>query len=68
MASLDSVMQKLYRAKHHYEELHQELLAYYSAKDTIQMRLVAGGFQAGSLNPVPARFGLIAGDMLQCLR
>ena len=37
MASLDSVMQKLYRAKHHYLELEEELRAYYTAEETVQI-------------------------------
>lgn len=65
---MDSVHQKLYRAKHHYEELHQELLAYYSAQETVQIRLAANGIHIGNTKPVPARFGLIAGDTLQCFR
>ena len=68
MASLDSVMQKLYRAKHHYLELNNELLAYYSSDKTIRMTPVEGGVNIGNATPVPARFGLIAGDILQCMR
>jgi len=68
MASLDSVMQKLYRAKHHYLELEQELRAYYTAKGTVQLRPAEGGFTIGNVGSVPARFGLIAGDILQCMR
>ncbi len=68
MASLDSVHQKLYRAKHHYMELEQELRSYYSDEKTVQMHAAGGGISIGSFGPVPARFGLIAGDMLQCMR
>lgn len=69
MASLNSVMQKLYRAKHHFEELNAELLKYYSSNETVQMRTaLGGGFSFGNVAPVPARFGLIAGDVLQCMR
>jgi hypothetical protein len=68
MASLDSVLQKLYRAKHHFLELEQELRAYYTAEETIQIRHVEGGLNIGNVGLVPARFGLIAGDILQCLR
>ena len=68
MASLDSVRQKLYRAKHHYLELEEELLAYYRAEETVQIQPAEGGFNVGNVGSVPARFGLIAGDILQCLR
>src|ERR1022692_2099038 len=65
MASLDSVLQKLYRAKHHFEELDQELKAYYTG-DPVQMTPSNPGFNLGG--QVPARMGLIAGDALQCMR
>jgi hypothetical protein len=65
MASLDSVLQKLYRFKHHFDELDQELRAYYKG-DPVKMTPSAFGFDLGG--QVPARMGLIAGDALQCLR
>lgn len=65
MASLDSVLQKLYRAKHHFEELDQELKNYYKS-DPIKMTPSGLGFDLGG--QVPARMGLIAGDALQCMR
>jgi hypothetical protein len=68
MASLDSVIQKLYRAKHHYLELEEELRAYYTAEETVQIRPAERGFDVGNVGAVPARFGLIAGDILQCMR
>lgn len=59
---------ELYRAKHHYLELEEELLSYYRAEKTVQMSPAEGGFKVGNVGAVPARFGLIAGDMLQCMR
>jgi hypothetical protein len=68
MASMDSVMQKFYRVRHHYLELEEELRAYYRAEETVQIRPAEGGFNIGNVGLVPARFGLIAGVMLQCMR
>jgi hypothetical protein len=65
MASLDSVFQKLYRAKHHCEELDQELRDYYRS-DPVKFTSSEFGFDIGG--QVPARMGLIAGDALQCMR
>lgn len=48
MASLDSVMQKLYRAKHHFLELEQELRTYYTTQETVQIRQVEDGLNIGS--------------------
>jgi hypothetical protein len=68
MASLDSVKQKLYRAKHHDLELEKELREYYAASETVQIQSADGGFTVGNVGSMPTRFGLIAGDMLQCMR
>ena len=73
MASLDSVRQKIHRGKMLYDELWRELIAYYesdpgdlseSPESIPERRTLI--FQARS--PVPARLGLICGEVLQCLR
>ena len=71
-ASLESVRQKLYRVRHHYDELLAELRAYYLSEPGVH---VLEQTPHGTLKitfkenqPLPARFGLIFGDGLQCLR
>ena len=71
MASLDSVYQKLYRAKHHFEELKQELESYYKSHPgdiSVERTVERVRLEYVPKTPVPARFGLIAGDCLQTLR
>jgi hypothetical protein len=74
MASMDSVRQKLYRVKIHYDELLRELDAYYdSMPDTAHIKIdpktKAKGWMFPERGPdVPARIGLIVGDCLQNLR
>lgn len=73
MASLDSVRQKLYRAKCHRDELYRELVAYYEsdpgdlfeAPGSTPRRRV---YLFREKDDIPARLGLICGDSLQCLR
>ena len=73
MASMDSVHQKMYRARHHYIELQDELVEYYTG--------VPGTFEEGpgsrpdnpailfrENKPIPRKFALILGDALQCMR
>jgi hypothetical protein len=67
MAPLDSVKQKLYRAKHHIEELYEALRTFYRG-DPVKLRFSGGALHIGADCPVPARFGLIAGDVLQNMR
>jgi hypothetical protein len=73
MASLDSVKQKFQRAKIHRDELHRELVSYYESnpgnlfetpESTPEHRL----YEFREKKPIPAHFGLICGDCLQCLR
>jgi hypothetical protein len=73
MASLESVQQKMYRARHHYEDLVDELRKYFlnppgeivESEDS-NPQDPRGEFRARE--SMPARFGLIFGDCLQCLR
>ena len=65
MPTIDPVLQKLFRAKHHFEELDEELKNYYKS-DPVKMTVSGAGFDIGG--QVPARMGLIAGDVLQCFR
>jgi hypothetical protein len=73
MASLDSVQQKLFRVRHHFEELNHELAAYYMSNPGEMARIeeitpdrYRWAFRERI--PIPARFGLICGDCLQCMR
>ena len=72
MSNPDSVYQKLYRAKHHFDELRNELKTYYESEPGEVIRTISNHGQHtltyGSTKPTPARFGLICGDCLQCLR
>ncbi len=72
MAKPDSVYQKLYRAKHHFDELRNELKDYYESEPGEVIRTISTNGQHtltyGSVKPTPARLGLICGDCLQCLR
>jgi hypothetical protein len=70
MASMDSVHQKFYRTKIHFEELNRELKVYYESSPASfivdQDNPTRGIFK--ETQPVPARIGLIAGDCLQSMR
>jgi hypothetical protein len=73
MASLDSVRQKMYRAKHHFEELKAELLAYYGSNpgdlvETEGSTPKVRQYVFRERQPVPTRLPLIFGDCIQCLR
>ena len=70
--SLDNVTEKVKRARHHFEELHSELVRFYgslpgtfvevaAANGNVRLKYVSDG-------GIPEHFGLIAGDCLQCLR
>lgn len=73
MASLDSVRQKVYRAKEHWDELWDHLSDYYKS-DPGDLFPADGStpenpiFLFREKKPVPARIGLTFGDALQCLR
>jgi hypothetical protein len=73
MASLDSVRQKIYRAKEHFDELWKVLSTYYESnpgdlveaeESTPELPL----FIFKEKRPIPAKIGLVFGDALQCLR
>ncbi len=71
--SLDSVRQKIFRAKVHFVELQAELSRYFQTNPGKVMREAEGDpnqyigtFQAG--RPIPARLPIIIGDCLQNLR
>ncbi len=73
MASLDSVKQKIYRAKDHWDELWDEVTAYYQSNpgdlfpaegSTPEIPL----FIFKEKKPVPAKIALVLGDALQCVR
>jgi hypothetical protein len=73
MASLDSVRQKMYRAKKHFDELREELVAYYESDpgdlvETEESTPEHKQFIFREKKPIPARLALICGDGLQCLR
>ena len=72
MASLDSPRQKLYRAQYHLKQLKAELRKFYESKPVRFVEFDAGdgrgGVRSEPVNPMPARFGLISGDCLQCMR
>jgi hypothetical protein len=57
MASFESVLFKMARAKDHFEELHRSVTAFY--------RSLEG---EATLGEIPVNFGLIAGDCLQNMR
>src|SRR5579863_1060828 len=73
MASLNSVQFKIFRATQHIESLQSEIKGYFNSKpgkmvrqphdreDEVVFRFVVD-------SPIPARFGLIIGDILQNLR
>ena len=73
MASLDSVKQKIYRAKEHWDELYDEIVRYYGS-DPGTLVLAEESRPGNELyifkekKPVPAKIALILGDALQCLR
>jgi len=73
MARPKEIDYKLYRAKQHYEELERELQQWWASnpghmvpapESTAEYPLVI----FATKEPIPARFGLIAGDYLQNLR
>jgi hypothetical protein len=73
MASLDSVRQKIFRAKHHFDELYHELTAYYESDpgdlfETEDSTAEYRKYRFREKKPIPARLALICGDALQCLR
>lgn len=71
LASMDafqSVSLKMYRARHHYEELVSELLIYYRILATPEGDLTEEEIKVRAMKVPPQRFGLIVGDCLQCLR
>jgi hypothetical protein len=73
MASLDSVRQKIYRSKEHWDELYREVVRYYEsnpgdlfpAEESTPQRVL---FIYKEKKPVPAKIALVLGDALQCLR
>jgi hypothetical protein len=73
MASLESVRQKHNRARSHFDEYNRELTAYYQSNPGEMVLQPESTSQHHNLTfkesqPIPAKFGLIAGDCLQCLR
>jgi hypothetical protein len=72
----EQIQWKLYRAKLHYLEFKREAAAYMNAGDTGPGEIMPAPestpaipmFVYATVNPLPARFGLIAGDYLQNLR
>jgi hypothetical protein len=73
MASLDAVQRKISRAKEHWEELWEELTAYYKSDPGDLFPAAASTpenpvFIFKEKNPVPAKIALVMGDALQCLR
>ena len=73
MASLDSVQQKLYRASVLFKELTSELSKYHESPngEWRQTGLDSDAtpiYEYRAREPVPARFGLIFGECLQCMR
>jgi hypothetical protein len=73
MASLESVRQKHNRARSHFDEYNRELLAYYQSTPGEMVTQPDSSAQYHHLafherEPIPTKFGLIAGDCLQCLR
>jgi hypothetical protein len=64
---MQTVRWKLYRVKQHYDELRRELTAYYQTAPGSLARK-EGTWTFESIEPIPARLGLICGDVLQCIR
>ncbi len=66
------IERKLYRARQHFDELAQEVRAYYqSDPGTLEVTTSENGGATVEFiesKPTPARFGLIFGDFLHCLR
>jgi len=73
MASMDSVHQKMYRARDHYLELRDVLVQYYESKP-IEFIVGPGStpeqptFILREKSELPKRFGLMFGDSIQCQR
>jgi hypothetical protein len=73
MASMDSVHQKMYRARDHYVELREKLVAYY-AENPGEFFVGPGSSPTNpqilyrEKTPLPKRFGLMFGDCIQCIR
>lgn len=73
MASLDSVKLKIFRAAQHIESLNSELKRYFESNPGKMVRQPHACeneaiFKFVPNGPMPARFGLILGDVLQNLR
>jgi hypothetical protein len=73
MGSLNSVELKIFRAAQHFESLQSELGAYFKSNPGKMVRQPhtcdnEAVFRFVSKEPVPTRFGLIMGDILQNLR
>lgn len=73
MASLNSVELKIFRATQHIKSLESELQGYFQSNPGKMMRQPhtcenEGVFRFVPSGPIPARFGLIVGDVLQNLR
>lgn len=73
MTSLNSVEFKIFRATQHFESLKSELEGYFQSNPGKMVRQPhscenEGIFRFVSNGPIPARFGLIVGDVLQNLR
>jgi hypothetical protein len=73
MASLDSVLQKIFRATVHMKELETELDGYFQTNPGKAMREPntpdnVAVFTFQPKGPIPSRFGLIVGDALQNFR
>jgi hypothetical protein len=73
MASLDGVRQKIYRAKEHWDELWEELTAYYQSNPGDLFPAEGSTSESPAFifkekRPVPAKIALVLGDALQCLR
>jgi len=73
MASLDSVLQKIFRAAQHIKSLEAELEWYFKSNPGKMVREPntpddQAVFKFHTKGPIPARFGLITGDALQNIR
>lgn len=73
MASLNSVELKIFRAAQHIDSLKSELEGYFQSNPGKMVRQPhtcenEGIFRFVANDPIPARFGLIVGDVLQNLR
>jgi hypothetical protein len=69
----EQITWKIYRAKQHYDELHRELHDYFTSNPgkMVVREVDSSGvseYEFVTKEPIPARFGLIAGDFLQNLR